>query len=86
MRLKLEIVKLQDKYGSELVNDGLESVRQEMLMGLDHDVLGCQECWVDLVSRKYTYCPQSVYHPLHFAHRCISTSECACQEPPFLLV
>jgi hypothetical protein len=86
MRLKLEVVSLQDKYGFELVSEGLADVRQEMYAGCQHDILGCWDCWQDPVTRKYSYCPQSVYNPFHFTHHCPYDQECACNVDPFLLV
>jgi hypothetical protein len=86
MRLKLEVANLQDKYGFDLVREGLDSVRRDMFDGLEHDVLGCWDCWVDPVSRDYTYCPQSVYNPFHFAHHCPIDQDCVCKVDPFLLV
>ncbi|KAF9779041.1 hypothetical protein BJ322DRAFT_1173523 [Thelephora terrestris] len=41
MRLKLEVASLQEKYGFDLVHEGLDSVRKDMFDGLEHDVLGC---------------------------------------------
>jgi hypothetical protein len=71
MRLKLEVASLQDKYGFDLVSEGLDQVRRDMFDGLEHDVLGCWDCWVDQISREYSYCPQSVYNPFRFAHCCL---------------
>jgi hypothetical protein len=76
MWLKLEVASLQEKYGFDLVREGLDSVRRDMFDGLEHDVLGCRDCWVDPVSRDYTYCPQSVYNPFHFAHCCPIDQDC----------
>jgi hypothetical protein len=49
MRLKLEVASLQDKYGFDLVSEGLDQVRRDMFDGLEHDVLGCRDCWADPV-------------------------------------
>lgn len=86
MWLKLEVASLQDKYGFSLVNEGLAEVRREMYDGLEHDVLGCQDCWQDPVSRDYSYCPQSVYNLFHFSHCCPLQQKCVCEVDPFLLV
>jgi hypothetical protein len=40
MRLKLEVANLQERYGFNLVREGLDSVRRDMFDGLEHDVLG----------------------------------------------
>ncbi|KAF9789852.1 hypothetical protein BJ322DRAFT_1105721 [Thelephora terrestris] len=39
MWLKLEVASLQDKYGFDLVSEGLGQVRKDMFDGLEHDVL-----------------------------------------------
>src|ERR1700710_2280297 len=69
MRLKVEVAGLQDRYGFALVSEALSDVKREMHDSLYHDVLGCRECWKDLVTHVWLYCLQSVYNPHHFAHR-----------------
>src|ERR1700710_225126 len=69
MRLKVEVAGLQDRYGFALVSEALSDVKREMHDSLFHDVLGCRDCWKDLVTHVWLYCLQSVYNPHHFAHR-----------------
>src|ERR1700710_288552 len=69
MKLKVEVAGLQDRYGFALVSEALLDVKREMHDSLFHDVLGCRDCWKDLVTHVWLYCLQSVYNPHHFAHR-----------------
>ena len=71
MSLKLSMAKLQDKYGLSLVQESLEQVLEEIREGSAHDTLGCRACHVHPETRVHTYCLQSIYNPLHFAHCCV---------------
>lgn len=84
MKLKLEIAKLQEKYGGSMVSDVVDEISGEMRGGRFHDVLGCRDCWIDPHNGDICYCPQSIYNPHHFAHHCPDSS-CACQIDPFVL-
>src|ERR1700709_522677 len=86
MKLKVEVAGLQDRYGFALVSAALSDVKREMHDSLFHDVLGCRECWQDPVTRVYSYCPQSVHNPHHFAHCCPYPQDCPCDVDPFVLV
>ena len=54
----------------------LDSVKEEM----EHDVMGCQDCWVhsDIV-----YCEKSKFHPNHPHHRCPPWQNCYCLAPEY---
>jgi hypothetical protein len=86
MKLKVEVAGLQDRYGFALVSEALTDVKREMHESLYHDVLGCRECWKDPTTHAWSYCPESVYNPHHFAHRCPFAQACACDIDPFVLV
>ena len=81
MSLKLSVTKLQDKYGLSLVQESLEQVLEEIREGSTHDTLGCRACHVHPETGVRTYCLQSIYNPLHFAHRCVDL-DCACGVDP----
>ena len=46
--------------------------------GKFHDVLGCTDCYIDPHNRHMTYCPLSVYNPLHPSHMCLMGAPCSC--------
>ena len=54
----------------------VDSGREE----LEHDVMGCQDCWVhgDIV-----YCEKSKFHPNHPHHRCPPCQNCYCLAPEY---
>ena len=54
----------------------LDSGKEE----LEHDVMGCQDCWVhgDIV-----YCEKSKFHPNHPHHRCPPWQNCYCLAPEY---
>ena len=81
MSLKLSVTKCQDKYGLSLVQESLEQVLEEIREGSAHDTLGCRACHVHPETGVRTYCLQSIYNPLHFAHRCVDL-DCACGVDP----
>ena len=60
----------------ECFQKALDSGREEM----EHDVMGCQDCWVhgDIV-----YCERSKYHPNHPDHRCPPWQNCYCLAPEY---
>ena len=47
---------------------------------LEHDVMGCQDCWVhgDIV-----YCERSKYHPNHPHYWCPPWQNCYCLAPEY---
>ena len=47
---------------------------------LEHDVMGCRDCWVhgDIV-----YCERSKYHPNYPYHRCPPWQNCYCLAPEY---
>ena len=49
---------------------------------LEHDVMGCRDCWVqgDVV-----YCEKSKFHPNHPHHRCPPWQNCYCLAPEYSL-
>ena len=45
---------------------------------VQHDVLGCSDCYVDPHNGHMTYCPLSMYNPFHPSHMCLAGAPCSC--------
>ena len=45
---------------------------------IQHNVLGCSDCYVDPHNSHMTYCPLSVYNPFHPSHMCLAGAPCSC--------
>ena len=47
---------------------------------IEHDVMGCRDCWVhgDIV-----YCEKSKFHPNHPHHHCPPWQNCYCLAPEY---
>ena len=62
----------------ECFQKALDSGREEM----EHDVMGCRDCWVhgDIV-----YCEKSKFHPNHPHHHCPPWQNCYCLAPKYSL-
>jgi len=56
-----------DRWGKYLDRYGWE---------VDHDVLGCRDCWSD--HGILDYCERSIYSPSHPLHICPDYSDCSC--------
>ena len=69
MKLKLQMRKLLKKHGRMLALEVLEEVAYKERV--QHDVLGCRDCYVDPHNGHLVYCPLSVYNPLHPSHMCL---------------
>ena len=76
MKLKVQMRKLLKKNERTLVREMMEEVvREERLM---HDIFGCADCYIDPHSGHVSYCPLSVYNPLHPSHLCLGGVPCPC--------
>lgn len=64
--------------GSLEVMDCFQKALDSANMELEHDVMGCSDCWVngDIV-----YCAQSRFHLNHHYHKCPSFQSCYCLAP-----
>ena len=76
MALKLKMRKLLKKHGRTLLKEVLREVAHEEK--IQHDVLGCSDCYVDPHNGHMSYCPLSVYNPLHPSHMCLIGVPCPC--------
>ena len=56
----------------------LEEVAKEERV--HHDVLGCEDCYVDPHNGHISYCLLSVYNPFHPSHICLAGSPCSCDQ------
>ena len=72
MKLKLQLRKLLKKNGRTLVQETLDEER------VQHDVLGCSDCYVDPHNGHLTYCPLSICNPFHPSHMCLAGVPCSC--------
>ena len=43
---------------------------------IQHDVLGCSDCFVDPHNGHMSYCPLSVYNLFHPSHMCLAGAPC----------
>ena len=76
MALKLKMRKLLKKHGRTLLKEVLREVAHEEKV--QHDVLGCSDCYVDPHNGHMSYCPLSVYNPFHPSHMCLIGVPCPC--------
>ena len=76
MKLKVQMRKLLKKHGRTLVKEMMEEVLMEEREF--HDVLGCEDCYIDPYSGHVSYCPLSVYNPFHPSHLCLGGVPCSC--------
>ena len=62
--------------GSRVLSEGAGFWEEE----LEHDMMGCRDCWVhgDIV-----YCKKSKYHLNHPHHRCPPWQNCYCLAPEY---
>ena len=65
------------------LQEALECFQKVLDLGreeLEHDVMGCWDCWVhgDIV-----YCEKSKYHPNHPHHCCPPWQNCYCLAPEY---
>ena len=83
-RAKRETMSLFWKLEREIgLQEALECFQRAVDSGkeeLEHDVMGCWDCWVhgDIV-----YCERSKYHPNHPHHRCPPWQNCYCLAPKY---
>ena len=71
---------LEGKIG---LQEALECFQKAVDLGreeLEHDMMGCQDCWVhgDIV-----YCEKSKFHPNHLHHCCPPWQNCYCLAPEY---
>ena len=78
MKLKLQLWKILKKHGRTLAWEVLEEVAMEERV--QHDVLGCSDCFVDPHNSHVSYCPLSVYNPYHISHICLAGVPCSCDK------
>ena len=84
MKAKRESMSLFWKLEREIgLQEALECFQKAVDLGreeLEHDVMGCQDCWVqgDIV-----YCEKSKYHPNHPHHCCPPWQNCYCLAPEY---
>ena len=81
MKLKLQMRKLLKKHGRTLALEVLEEVAFEERV--QHDVLGCRDCYVDPHNGHVVYCPLSIYNPSHPSHICLMGEMCSCLDVAF---
>ena len=67
--------KLESQAGLLEVTSCFQKAIDSWNVELEHDMLGCKDCWVngDIV-----YCERSRYHPNHPYHKCPSWQSCYC--------
>ena len=72
--------KLEGGVGLLEVMDCFQKALDLANVKLEHDVMGCPDCWVngDIV-----YCARSWFHPNHPYHKCPSWQSCYCLAPEF---
>ena len=72
--------KLEREIGLQEALDCFQKVLDSGKEELEHDVMGCQDCWVhgDVV-----YCEKSKFHPNHPHHRCPPWQNCYCLAPKY---
>ena len=83
-RAKRESMSLFWKLEREIgLQEALECFQKVVDLGkeeLEHDVMGCRDCWVqgDVV-----YCEKRKFHPNHLHHRCPPWQNCYCLAPEY---
>ena len=83
-RAKRETMSLFWKLEREIgLQEALECFQRAVDSGkeeMEHDVMGCRDCWVqgDVV-----YCEKSKFHPNHPHHRCPPWQNCYCLAPKY---
>ena len=83
-RAKRESMSLFWKLEREIgLQEALECFQKPVDLGkeeLEHDVMGCRDCWVqgDVV-----YCEKSKFHPNHPHHHCPPWQNCCCLAPEY---
>ena len=84
MRAKRETMSLFWKLEREIgLQEALECFQRAVDSGkeeMEHDVMGCRDCWVqgDVV-----YCEKSKFHPNHPHHCCPPLQNCYCLAPKY---
>ena len=68
MALKLRVRKMVKKHGRTLVKEIMREVSYKEKV--QHDVLGCSECYVEPHNSHMTYSPLSMYNPFHPSYMC----------------
>ena len=61
---------LRSEYGVILAQEAMEELIWSYWVELEHDVLGCPFCYIDLATGEVTFCRRSPFHPAHPFHRC----------------
>ena len=74
--MSLKMRKLLKKHGRMLVKEVLKEVLYKEKV--QHDVLGCSDCYVDPHNGHMSYCPLSVYNPFHPSHMRLAGAPCSC--------
>ena len=83
-QVKRELMSLFRKLEREIgLQEALKCFQKAVDSGkeeLEHDVMGCQDCWVhnDIV-----YCEKSKFHPNHPHHCCPPWQNCYCLAPKY---
>ena len=65
------------------LQEALECFQKVVDLGkeeLEHDVMGCWDCWVQ---GHVVYCEKSKFHPNHPYHRCPPWQNCYCLAPEY---
>ena len=84
LRAKRESLSLFWKLEREIgLQEALDCFQKALDSGkeeLEHDMMGCQDCWIqgDVV-----YCEKSKFHPNHPHHRCPPWQNCYCLAPKY---
>ena len=58
----------------------MKEVLEEVVLEeqIQHNVLGCPDCYVDPHNRHISYCLLSIYNPFHPPHMCLAGAPCSC--------
>ena len=84
LRAKRESLSLFWKLEREIgLQEALECFQKVLDSGkeeLEHDVMGCQDCWVH---GDGVYCEKSKFHPNHPHHCCPPWQNCYCLAPEY---
>ena len=84
LQVKRKLMSLFWKLEREIgLQEALDCFQKAVNLGreeLEHDVMGCWDCWVhsDIV-----YCERSKYYPNHPHHHCPSWQNCYCLAPKY---
>jgi len=80
LKIKFKIVSksrfLTDMNGVDGVVDQWGKYLDRYGWEVDHEVLGCCDCWSD--HSILEYCERSIYSPSHPLHICPDYSDCSC--------